>query len=170
MELNQKRQNLEMGPDSVNYHTISSLLPYRALDFHPRSLASVLLQSEETHQEWGVSTSWILLHRGANKLCSQAAQLCSRLLASQTSCSQYCSPRGVPRPRPRRSRPRAASSEASKPSSGPKSSGPGKLSLPLGGARPSCLGGAPLLKLKTKRECPPSGKHSSRLERTGQET
>lgn len=42
-----------------------SLLPYLALDFHPRSLVSDLLQNEGIHQEWEVNPSF-LLHKEQN--------------------------------------------------------------------------------------------------------
>lgn len=130
----------------------AALLPYLALYFHPTSLVSVLLQSEGTHQEWEANPSF-LLHNESKHHTHRLFQVCSQppnfipVLPRPTVLSL---PRGVPRPRPLRSLPRAVSSEASKFSSGPKSSGPGKPSLPLGGARPSCLGGAPLRKLLGK--------------------
>ena len=132
----------------------AALLPYLALYFHPRNLVSVLLQSEGTHQEWEANPSFLLHNETKHHNTRRLFQVCSQQPNSSSLSflrpMVFSLPRGVPRPRPLRSLPRAVSSEASKFSSGPKSSGPGKPSLPLGGARPSCLGGAPRLKLLGK--------------------
>lgn len=49
----------------VTTSNAASNFPYLALGFHPRTLASVLLQSEGTRQGWAVSPSF-LLHKGTN--------------------------------------------------------------------------------------------------------
>lgn len=68
-DVNWKRENLvgleglrSQGPGipAWIHHSPRQSPPYLALDFHPRSLVSDLLQSEGIHQEWEVNPSFLL--------------------------------------------------------------------------------------------------------------